>query len=1266
MPIGPRPEPSPPKVGRYSRFCETESPLRVEVPLVTPELTRGGNSKLRGPRPLIQNTPYPVLQDSLSTLSFKRSNSSQSSLFSQSSLDSLWSLDGTDSPSATKIPEMMTMPYINGYGLALSKNNTPSQARLPYSEPRLEFPADPINTSADTVRVLPKLSIPTTPTSPSSRSRWSHSSITPRTPAKEPLLSRSYDNLHDLDNVYPDSTIKANNIVRMPASPTDATRYNRSFEATIHSDISSTSRLRSSPASPMVPVTPTSAESIGFPELKSDPNLPTDLLPQVTTPISVNIDLPQAPPFLKSSFSAEQLTVNDLQLPEEIWSLSCLSKWIHELLLSNNGDISVDDMKKALVKLFVYRINTLDLKLANDLATNAINSLRQQRFILESDNQLMVNPGDSRVSGVLTLLCNDGCYANSNRISNIETKVDKLPRLWASCYAPRCGETLNTVRTSSLPVSLDSISSTRRSPYQKISKDTYNQSLASVEMNWRKFWLLEERDLSNIDPKVVKLQFALHELIMSEVLYVEDLETYLDVYGDLKLMQGFSIMNDQESFVEKVFGRISKVLATNKEMLNKLLNLQYKEGPYLNTSNVSDIVTEWSCLDQTSQAYINYANDYLSTETHLRQELSQNVRTKTWMEERGKNPKLQGKPHSFFFHRVLPRVARYQLLLNAILKYVPDNEVSALHRVNDAIAACNELTQKCDDCVAKQKRISDVQSLKAHIVFKSPSVMADLELSDKRRRLVYRGDVQRRGELKMEWVSTHILLLDNFMVLSKKKDGQNGTAFYITKHPIPLDLLVIENGDEEGVVKLTTRLTITRLSADDTATSNSVDDNSMFPLSITHLGYKGQKYVLYISSKAERQQWIQSIVNLQESRARLALASSTEAFALNLITDGFAYPDNEIPHLPIPIPHTLQHRSLSDANGTVQCTSRVVLRRRVNCFAVVQACYFMGTDLGLWFFNTLDDKPWRKILGQPGRIVKIEILESMNAVFILCGERNLTWFPLDQLIARGLGDDRKSIGMRLNQHRKIIDFSVSVINKAIVVVYVQQNGMVKVMEPVYSYGALGMRNLTMLGIKPASRCIDSFRELDRFQASSDVTNVDVFSNSMIFATSKSFEWLSLNTKSPIKLPVGNVSTISKDVNSYGKPLKVFRIDSTHLLLCYDSSYIVCDNSGKEVSQAPTWFLDKNIDAAYVAPYLVVLSDSGEFIEILTIGSSPGKSVQVITGKDMSFTSTNSLFVTIKMAHPWVSGRQVIFQLDPKVINRNPSSSSASMYSYKRY
>lgn len=57
----------------------------------------------------------------------------------------------------------------------------------------------------------------------------------------------------------------------------------------------------------------------------------------------------------------------------------------------------------------------------------------------------------------------------------------------------------------------------------------------------------------------------------------------------------------------------------------------------------------------------------------------------------------------------------------------------------------------------------------------------DLGLREPARRIIHRGDVSRKSDNKLEWLDVHLILLDNFLVMTKKKRERGVERYYVSK-----------------------------------------------------------------------------------------------------------------------------------------------------------------------------------------------------------------------------------------------------------------------------------------------------------------------------------------------------------------------------------------------------------------------------------------------------------------------------------------------------
>ncbi|ODQ64105.1 Dbl homology domain-containing protein, partial [Nadsonia fulvescens var. elongata DSM 6958] len=255
-------------------------------------------------------------------------------------------------------------------------------------------------------------------------------------------------------------------------------------------------------------------------------------------------------------------------------------------------------------------------------------------------------------------------------------------------------------------------------------------------------------------------------------------------------------MDNQEEFWQNAFAFIPAIIDCNtKLLLNPLKYRQKEEGPFI--KSIADIFLSWTKVAEAP--FVQYAKRYLYIDTTLRQKRENNLNFRAWLDKVGKDSRVR-MPYSFYFHRVLPRLARYSLLLQTIGKNTLNNEAE-MGLLTRAIKECDGITSSCDSSIAQVEKNIELTDIKNKILWKSSYEKVNLGLKNPGRKVIKQGDVTRRGNHRVDWIETHLILLDNYLLISKIRNGSNGSKYYVTKRPIPLELLVLESCSDDPVTK---------------------------------------------------------------------------------------------------------------------------------------------------------------------------------------------------------------------------------------------------------------------------------------------------------------------------------------------------------------------------------------------------------------------------------------------------------------------------------
>lgn len=932
----------------------------------------------------------------------------------------------------------------------------------------------------------------------------------------------------------------------------------------------------------------------------------------------VELDLPSIPTRPHVDLSNVTYTCS------EMWSLSGVRNWIEPFFLGDK-EVPEKDLHKAVSDLFAAN-KTLSPVYAEQYAKHVIGAL-EKGDVLRHDSErgsYMFNE-DGIVSGVIPALTM--CYSKSSHDSGY------------TCYSTKC------------PYESD----TRKREEKKRSEST-----SSDQMDWAQYWELADDQLARLDPREIKRQYAMHELIVGEEHFIRDLEILHNVYGEsLK-----SHMPDKQ--FRDMFA-VQDIIGCSKELLQGRL----KSRHIIFVTGIADIIIEW--IKVARPHFLAYANRYLHADRRIRKEREDNVLFSQWLGDMSKDPRTLGKPYSIYFHRVIPRLARYSLLLGTISKHTT-NEME-LELLTRAIAECDDVTRQCNLVIGNVEKQVELLDLKSQFVFKS-DCGADLKLESGQRKIMRRGDVQRKSDYGFEWIDAHLVLLDNFLVLCKHQTGQHGPKLYVTRKPIPLELLCVEQIDEAEqqtkgrIHNITSHVREVRdkrmsfiggdhhTSSGGTVTVlNEDSDQTTYPFRIRHLG-QNITYTLFCPSSVDRDRWHTAMVDAKRQYSSKVYAKNAEPFRLTVLSYlDFGY---EVPvRLAIPNNASTLQRAIEKAGAsgkphlkTQPSSATMTTRSKVNCATSFmfdsREFVFVGTDYGIFVSELLPETRHKggtnkyKRCVDLHKVTQIGVIETLNLVIILC-HRGLIYYHLDVLLNRSMTKDAATpMGYKLSSSASF--FTIGNMKNRTLVFYKSREGLnsvFKVLEPIRQKGSQKKRSrMSLSRFSSHIGSTEYFRDAERFYVPSECWGISVFKNYFSVHCTKGFEAMSLDFKVPRTLPI--VSAGSTDLRKRLealRPLAMFQISDSKFMLCYDELLVYTDHFGNLASK-PIPIMVKAKGVALQHPYLIIVDD-----EMAEIRHIDGTLKQVIPGQDMRLIDDHEGQIKLCMANPNIYGRQLIVELN---------------------
>ena len=94
-----------------------------------------------------------------------------------------------------------------------------------------------------------------------------------------------------------------------------------------------------------------------------------------------------------------------------------------------------------------------------------------------------------------------------------------------------------------------------------------------------------------------------------------------------------------------------------------------------------------------------------------------------------------------------------------------DNEEKS--NLATAIEEINNVTLECDAKVAEMDKKVELTELTNKLYLRPGMERVELNLNHLVRELIYKGDLQRAGANRFNWLETHAILFDHYFVLAK-------------------------------------------------------------------------------------------------------------------------------------------------------------------------------------------------------------------------------------------------------------------------------------------------------------------------------------------------------------------------------------------------------------------------------------------------------------------------------------------------------------------
>lgn len=261
------------------------------------------------------------------------------------------------------------------------------------------------------------------------------------------------------------------------------------------------------------------------------------------------------------------------------------------------------------------------------------------------------------------------------------------------------------------------------------------------------------------------------------------------------------------------------------------------------------------------------------------------------------------------------RLARYPLLLEAVLKHTSDGSPDKLV-LPEVIQQIRGFLSKVNQRSGEAENRFNLHQLERQLQFR-PGEYVDLKLSDEQRQLVYKGALNRERE------ELQVFLFDHAVLMVKQK-GKNEIhkvyrrvrcrAHFLVRYdlivcyiqPIPLEFLIVSGTEEQLGATLRGQSargkTIAKVAGGGGGGSGSgtgiggtfstpaisipANSKNGYPITFTHLGWRGYTITLWAPTIIARKKWLENIQRQQDAMRERSNVFETVAFSEGFFTAG--------------------------------------------------------------------------------------------------------------------------------------------------------------------------------------------------------------------------------------------------------------------------------------------------------------------------------------------------------------------------------------------
>ncbi|PFH51852.1 hypothetical protein AMATHDRAFT_141795 [Amanita thiersii Skay4041] len=737
--------------------------------------------------------------------------------------------------------------------------------------------------------------------------------------------------------------------------------------------------------------------------------------------------------------------------------------------------------------------------------------------------------------------------------------------LLTDCYSPTCSRD-QLCYSIACPRRLEQQARLNMKPQPGLSKQISKESLGDVPDDGT-LWIhsVPQEIVNSVSETEKKRQEAINEVIYTERDFIRDMEYLRDIWIAQLREKDIILKEKRSKFITDVFWNVHEIITVNTKLRDALVK---RQKSYAVVEKIGDIF-----LDSVPNfsPFVSYGAHQLYGKFEFEKEKSTNPAFSQFVEVTERLPESRKLELNAYLTKPTTRLARYPLLLEAVLKHTPKDspDKSMLPQV---ITIVKDFLMKVNTESGKSENRFHLCQLNEQLYYKTGEEV-DLRLTEEGREIVHKGTLSKRdGELQ-------VYLFDHAILFTKVSKSKQHEQFRVYRRPIPLELLCIsayedspnENGRRNR--QLVKRNSFNKDHRPLTLPPVAVrtEGKGQFWINFIHLGRKYYQMMLWANSAVIHKKWVESIAKQQQvMRERSAI------FDTITLSEGFFVGVNK-----------------------VNCAAPFSGGRRI----------VYGTNDGVYISDLRESsRDPVKVLALLD-VTQIDVLEDYQ-LLILLSERQVITFPLEALDPLDPMAGLKR-AKRISSHTSFFKAGFCLGRILVCIVKSSQlSSTFKTLEPI---------DQTIRGrAKPTFRKLlqggnDTLKLFREFYIPVESTSIHFLKTKLCVGCSRGFEIVdleTLDTQGLLDPSDDSLEFVRRRENL--RPMAIYRIQN-EFLLCYDEFAFYVNKNGRR-SRKDFMVYWEGTPSGFALHEPFILAFEPTFVEIRDINS--GLLVQVIQGSNL--------------------------------------------------